>query len=371
MDAKNLLASPHVGLVDEDLTVEPPRPQQRRIEDFRTVGRGHDDDALPGVKAVHLGQELVERLLAFLVAPHRRLHADLSERVELIDEDDAGRFVLGLAEEIADPRGADTDEHLDKLRAAQTEEGHAGFAGDRTREQGLAGSRRADEEHALGNPTADAGVLFGILEELDNLAQFLFGLVDACHVVELDLDVVFFGVDLGAAARERHDAAFRATDPAKEKAPEGDQEDERKDPSKHFGDPAIGDGARVFDAVLLEVFDELGILDADRHECAALALIDLQHALNAVFSDGDFLDLTVADARLELAVRDLFPGPQREEHRIADGDEQQDTQHEPHGRARRRARRETPPARVGRIRGTFVRHLVPRITRTDTVGFTR
>ena len=209
---------------------------------------------------------------------------------------------------------------------------------------------------------------FGILEELDNLAQFLFGLVDACHVGELDLDVVFFGVDLGAAARERHDAAFRATDPAKEKAPEGDQEDQGKDPAKHFGDPAVGDGAGVFDAVLLEIFDELGILDADRHECAALALIGLQHALNAVFSDGDFLDLTVADARLELAVRDLFPGPQREEHRIADGDEQQDTQHEPHGRARRRARRETPPARVGRIRGTFVRHLVPRITRTTRLG---
>ena len=185
VNAQNLLAAAHVGLVDEDLTIEPPGPQQRRIEHFRTVGRGHDDDALARVEAVHLGQELVERLLALLVAAHRRLDADLAERVELVDEDDAGRLVLGLAEEIADPRGADADEHLDELRAAQAEEGHAGFAGDGAREQRLAGSRRADEEHALGNAAADARVLFGVLQELDDLAQLLFGLVDACHVAEL------------------------------------------------------------------------------------------------------------------------------------------------------------------------------------------
>ena len=360
VDLEDLFAPAHVGLVDQHLPVEPARPHQRRVEHLWTVGRGHDDDALPRVEAVHLRQELVERLLAFLVAPHRRLDPDFPERVELIDEDDARGLVLGLVEEIADSRGTNTDEHLDKLRAAQTEKGHAGFTGDRTRQQGLAGPRRADEEHALGNPAADARVFFWILEELDDLAQFFFGLVDARHVAELDLDVVFFRVDLGAAARERHDATFRATDPAKEKAPEGDQEDQGKDPSQHFGDPAVGDGARVFDAVLLELFDELGILDADRHKCAALALIGLQHALNAVFSDGDFLDFTVADAGLELAVRDLFAGPQRQERRIADGEQQQDAQHEPHGRAWRGARRKTPPARVGRIRGTFVRHLEPR-----------
>ena len=111
VDAKNLLAAPHVGLVDEDLTVEPPRPQQRRIEDFWTVGRGHDDDALPGVKAVHLRQELVKGLLAFLVASHRRLDPDLPERVELIDEDDARGFVLGLVDRRVDVRAARHD-HL-------------------------------------------------------------------------------------------------------------------------------------------------------------------------------------------------------------------------------------------------------------------
>jgi hypothetical protein len=64
------------------------------------------------------------------VSAHDRVHAArLTERVELVDEDDAGRLGLRVREEVADARGADTDEHLDEVRAVQAEERHAGFAG--------------------------------------------------------------------------------------------------------------------------------------------------------------------------------------------------------------------------------------------------
>jgi hypothetical protein len=36
-------------------------------------------------------------------------------RVDLVHEDDAGRVLLGLLEEVADAAGADTDEHLDEV----------------------------------------------------------------------------------------------------------------------------------------------------------------------------------------------------------------------------------------------------------------
>ena len=124
----------------------------------RLVAR-HDDDALARVEAVHLGEQLVEGLLALLVAAHRRLDADLAERVELVDEDDAGRLAFGLVEQVAHARRADADEHLDELGAAQAEERDRGLAGDRARQQRLAGSRRPDQQHALGDAAADARVL--------------------------------------------------------------------------------------------------------------------------------------------------------------------------------------------------------------------
>src|SRR5262249_60101540 len=99
------------------LAIEPARAEQGGIEHLGTVRGAHDDDALARIEAVHLGEELVERLLALLVAAERALDADLAERVELIDEDDAGRLRLGLLEEVADPRRADPDEHLDELRS--------------------------------------------------------------------------------------------------------------------------------------------------------------------------------------------------------------------------------------------------------------
>src|SRR6201993_2322284 len=45
-----------------------------------------------------------------------------SHRVDLVDEDDAGRVLLALFEHVADARGADADEHLDEIRARDREE---------------------------------------------------------------------------------------------------------------------------------------------------------------------------------------------------------------------------------------------------------
>ena len=130
-----------------------------------------------------------------------------------------GRLDLGLREEIAHARRADADEHLDELGAAQAEERDLRFARHRAREQRLAGARRTDEQHALRNPPADARVLLRVLQELDDLAQLVFGFVHAGDVPEPHLHVVV-GVDLRAAARERHDAAFGAAHAAEEEAPE-------------------------------------------------------------------------------------------------------------------------------------------------------
>ena len=48
-----------------------------------------------------------------------------ADGVELVDEDDRGRGGPRLIEQVAHPGGADAHDHLDKLRRAEAEEGHA------------------------------------------------------------------------------------------------------------------------------------------------------------------------------------------------------------------------------------------------------
>ena len=68
VDAENLLATLDVGRADGHLTIEAAGTQQRRIENVGAVGRRDDDDALIGREAVHLDEQLVERLLALFMA---------------------------------------------------------------------------------------------------------------------------------------------------------------------------------------------------------------------------------------------------------------------------------------------------------------
>src|SRR5439155_20373334 len=79
---------------------------------------------------------------------------------------------------------AEAYEHFHEVGAGNGEERHVGFAGDRTREQGLAGAGRSDEQHAARNATAEPLELSGIAQELDDLLKVLLGLIDAGHVLE-------------------------------------------------------------------------------------------------------------------------------------------------------------------------------------------
>ena len=139
-----------------DLAVEAARPQEGRVEDVGTVGGGDHDHVRVRVEAVHLDEDLVERLLALVVAAAEAGAALAADRVDLVDEDDARGVALGLVEQVADAAGADADEHLHELGAGDAEEGHAGLAGDGPGHERLAGSRRADQQHAARDAGARA-----------------------------------------------------------------------------------------------------------------------------------------------------------------------------------------------------------------------
>jgi hypothetical protein len=69
----------------------------------------------------------------------------------------AGACCAGLLEQVAHPRRADADEHLDELAAGDREERHPGLAGHGLGQQRLAGAGRADQQHALGHARARGG----------------------------------------------------------------------------------------------------------------------------------------------------------------------------------------------------------------------
>ena len=187
MHPEDRLAAVPVGRLHGDAPVEAARTQQRLVEDVRTVRRRDHDHAGRGVEAVHLGEDLVQRLLALVVAAAeardaRRARA--ADRVELVDEDDRRRGLLGLGEQIAHTRRTDTDDRLDELRRRHREERHVRLAGDGAGEQRLAGAGRPREQHPVRNTRAEPAVLLGVAQEVDDLAELLLRLVDAGDVGE-------------------------------------------------------------------------------------------------------------------------------------------------------------------------------------------
>src|SRR4029077_14724900 len=173
VDFEDGAATADVRTVEHHMAVEAARAEQRRIQDVGPVGRGDHDDVLVGLEPVHLDEELVEGLLALVVTTTEAGAALAADRVDLVDEDDARRILLGLIKKVANASRADADEHLDELGAADAEEGHPSLAGHRLAEQRLAGTRRPDEEDALGDARAHRDELVGVLEELDDLVQLL------------------------------------------------------------------------------------------------------------------------------------------------------------------------------------------------------
>src|SRR5438132_153247 len=101
------------------------------------VRAARQNDAVVRLEAVHLDEQLVQRLLALIVPAAEPGAAVPADGIDLVDEDDARRVRLTLLEQVAHPRGAHADEHLHEVRARHREERPSRLAGDRLGQQGL------------------------------------------------------------------------------------------------------------------------------------------------------------------------------------------------------------------------------------------
>ena len=227
VDLEDLLASDAVGSIDQHLPVEAAGSQQRRIENLGPVGGGDQHDAGGRVEPVHLDQELVQRLLLLVVTAEPRHASGAAERVQFVDEDDAGRLGAGLLEQVPHAGRAHADEHLHELRPGDGEERHPRLARHGLGQQRFSASGRAHQQHAARNLRAQRLELLRVLEELDDLLQLLLRLIHAGDVLKGHLRPVL-GVQTGAALPERHGLIAATLGLAQHQQPQADEQEERQ-----------------------------------------------------------------------------------------------------------------------------------------------
>ena len=208
MQLEDVLTAGQVGQLDGDAAVKTTGAQQGRVKAVGAVGSGEDDDALVVIEAVHLGQQLVERLLALVVAAKAAAIALLADRVDLVDKHDARGLFLGLLKQIANLSGAAADKHLDELRARNAKERNARLAGNSLGKQGFTGTRRADKEGTARQLGADLLVALRLLQKVDDLLKGFLGLFPACNILKGHAHI--FGGD-NASAGLTQSAAAKAT----------------------------------------------------------------------------------------------------------------------------------------------------------------
>ena len=307
MHAQDLFAADEIRIGDHDMAVETARAQQRRIEHVRAVGGRDQDHAFGGFEAVHFDQQLIERLFALVIATAQARAAMAADGVDFVDEDDARRVLLGLLEHIAHARRTDAHEHLDEIGARDREERNIGLARDGAREQRLAGARRADKQHALGNAPAKALEFLRVFQEIDDLLEIVLRLVDARHILKGDAALAL-GQQLGARFAEAHRLAAAGLHRSDHPYPYAYQQEERQvlDQDGDEIEIVVGRLRIEVDVMIDQPLDQTGIFGLVGRELLART----QGAANLIALNRDLFDGSVVNLldkfRIFDALRGLF-----------------------------------------------------------------
>ena len=212
MHLKNGNAATNIGFIEHHLAIKTPWTQQRRVKHIGPVGGSDDHHVGLLIKAIQLYQQLVERLLALIIAPRARIVALAANRVDFIDKDDTWRVLFGLLKKVAHSRRADAHEHLDKLRTADAVESDVRFTSHRARNERFACARRAHQQYAFGNTRPHRDKTRRKFQKFNNFLELHFRLLHTCHILKEDRWVRFLEAPgLGAPKRARlpaHAASF-------------------------------------------------------------------------------------------------------------------------------------------------------------------
>ena len=121
--------------------VQAARPAQGAVDVPRVVRGGEDEDAVVRrAHAVELGEQLVDGAARSAVSDLRAL---LSQRVDLVEEQDAGRCPPGRLEQVPQVAFGLSQVHVEHVCQRDRQEAGAQLTGDGSRDEGLAAAGRA------------------------------------------------------------------------------------------------------------------------------------------------------------------------------------------------------------------------------------
>ena len=210
VDAKDALATFEVGEINGDLAIEATGTEKGLVQYVNAVGGSDSDDTGVSVEAVHFYENLVNSLLALVVSARKAGATLTTDSVDLIDEDDAGGILLGLAKNVTHAGCANADEHFDELRSGDRNEGDASLAGHGLGEKGLSSSGGTVKDDTAGDAAAVGGVHLRLLKEVNDFGKLEFGAVASCDIVKVDASVGNH-LDLSLGLAESHGVAWATT----------------------------------------------------------------------------------------------------------------------------------------------------------------
>merc|ERR1719352_223940 len=140
-----------------NLPVEPAKPSEGWVDRVGPVGRCHHDDMRPLLQTVHESEQLGHNSPLNLTIGLLSLGSD---GVELVNEDDGGRVLLGLLKSLPQVALALTSQLAHDLGTIDEEEEGTSLICNSPGHQGLTSARRAEEQDAPGRLHSDG------LEEL-------------------------------------------------------------------------------------------------------------------------------------------------------------------------------------------------------------
>ena len=163
MNLEDFLTALNVGIADHHLAVKTAGAHQSGVQNIRAVCRCNHNYAFVRAKTVHFHQQLVQCLLALIVAAAQSCAALTAYRINLIDKNDTGRVLLRLFKQIAYTGCTDADKHLHEIGTRYGEKRHPRFPCNRAGQQGFTSTRRAHQQDTFRNSCAEFVVLFRVL----------------------------------------------------------------------------------------------------------------------------------------------------------------------------------------------------------------
>ena len=245
VDAQELLAPQQVWVGHWDLSVESAWAQQRWVQHIWPVRSRHEDHAITIAETVHLHQQLVKGLLAFVVATAHAGATLASDSVDLVDEDDARRVFLRLLEQVANARGTHTNEHFHEVGTGDAEERHPRFACHGTREQRLTRAGRTVEQHATRDLRAQLFVFLGVGQEIADLVEFLDCFVGTGDVIKRCLRVVLLQILRAGLAEAEGTHSPAALHAGQHEHQQAEDQQHRQEHHQHAAEEGIPRHTRV------------------------------------------------------------------------------------------------------------------------------